>query len=276
MKPKAKGIDVSVYQKDIDYEKVKKAGYSFVMIRAGYGKYTQQKDTYFEQNYRRAKNAGLHIGAYWYSYAVTPAEAREEANTFLKVIAGKTFDYPLAFDIEDNSQRNLSVSTISAIISAFCKIIEDAGYYAILYSYASFLENKVSKAVRGRYDIWVAHFDVSTPSYDGSYGMWQYTSKGNVNGVSGKCDLDYAYKDYPSIIKSKQAKTKIPSKQEQTATTNTEEKIDKAFTAFKSQYVRVANDVIAGKYGNGQARITALKAKGYDPDIVQSIVNILV
>lgn len=197
------GIDVSHWQGSVDFTKVKAAGYSFVILNAGYGKFDNQKDERFEENYKKAKAAGLGVGAYWYSYALSSDDAKKEAECFLRVIKGKQFDYPLAFDIEDRTQSSLSSATIGQICTAFCDKVTSAGYYVSLYSYTSFLENKVPTAVRSKYDIWVANFDVQKPSYSGTYGIWQYTSTARVPGVTGNCDCNYAYKDYPAIIKAK-------------------------------------------------------------------------
>lgn len=198
-----KGIDVSKWQGVIDFEKVRSAGYSFVIINAGYGKYISQKDKFFEENYRKARAAGLGVGAYWYSYALSAAEARNEAKVFLEAIKGKVFDYPLCYDIEDSSQSKLSSAVIGDMINAFCSYLESKGYYAALYSYANFLTNKVPEQCRQKYDVWVAAFDVSKPPYNGVYGMWQFSAKGKVSGVDGDCDLDRAYKDYPAIMSDK-------------------------------------------------------------------------
>lgn len=195
------GIDVSKWQGNINFDLVKASGIKFVMIRAGYGRYSSQKDEYFEQNYKRAKAAGLGVGAYWYSYATSPAQATEEAKVFCEVIKGKTFEYPVAFDIEDKTQSGLARGTIDQIVMAFCSAMEKAGYYVSLYSYASFLNNKISASVRAKYDIWVAHFDVMTPAYNGVYGMWQNSDKYKVRGINGNVDHDFAYKDYPAIMK---------------------------------------------------------------------------
>lgn len=199
---KTMGIDVSHWQGSVDFKKAKAAGVRFVMLNAGYGRFDSQKDERFEENYKRAKAAGLGVGAYWYSYALNEEQALEEAKTFIKAITGKQFDYPVAFDIEDRTQSSLSAEKIGRIITAFCSYLEKQGYYVSLYSYVSFLENKVPASVRAKYDIWVANFDVSKPSYSGTYGMWQYTSSGSISGVTGKCDCDYAYKDYPALMKS--------------------------------------------------------------------------
>lgn len=200
-----KGIDVSKWQgNNVDFKKVKKAGYSFVMINAGYGKYAHQKDECFETNYKKAKLAGLKVGAYWYSYALTEAEAKEEAKVFIEAIKNKTFEMPIAFDIEDSSQTKLSQDTIGKIINAFCSYCESKNYFVMLYSYADFLNNKVPSSCKTKYSVWLAEFDKAKPTvYKGNYDMWQYTSKGSVSGVSGNCDCNNAYKDFTKIIKEK-------------------------------------------------------------------------
>ena len=198
-----KGIDVSHYQGHIDYNKVKAAGYEFVMINAGYGKYLHQKDPYFEVNYKNAKSAGLKVGAYWYSYAISENDAKEEAKVFKQVIKGKKFEMPVVFDIEDKVQRGISQKRIGQIVTAFCTSMEKSGYFCSLYSYADWLKSKVPLAVRKRFDVWVAHFGVSKPDYTAPHGMWQYTSAASVPGVYTRCDCNIAYKDYPTIIKNK-------------------------------------------------------------------------
>lgn len=195
------GVDVSKYQTNIDWNAVKASGIDFGIIRAGYGKVASQKDPYFEQNMKNAKAAGIACGTYWYSYAKTPDEAKQEAELFASVISGYTFEYPVVLDIEDPSQATLSKEQISAIITAFCDVMESKGYYVSLYSYASFLNDKVYPSVLENYDIWVAHTGVSRPSYTKtSYGMWQYSHKGSVNGISGEVDMNYSYKCYPDLM----------------------------------------------------------------------------
>lgn len=200
-----KGIDVSHWQgTNVDFNKVKKAGYDFVMINAGYGKYIGQKDECFETNYKKAKSAGLKVGAYWYSYALTSADAELEAKVFLEAIKGKTFEMPIAFDIEDSSQTALSQDQIGKIVKAFCSYCESKNYFVMLYSYADFLNNKVPSTYKTKYSVWLAEFDKAKPTvYKGNYDMWQYTSKGFVSGVSGNCDCNNAYKDFTKIIKEK-------------------------------------------------------------------------
>lgn len=194
-------MDVSKYQTNIDWKAVKADGIDFAMIRAGYGKVANQKDPYFEQNMKNAKAAGIACGTYWYSYATTPAEAGQEAELFASVIQGYQFEYPVVLDIEDKVQTALTKEQVSAVINAFCEVMESKGYYVSLYSYASFLNTYVYQSVLEDYDIWVAHFNVSRPSYSKtSYGMWQYSNSGNINGINGNVDLDYSYKCYPDLM----------------------------------------------------------------------------
>ena len=244
------GIDVSQWQGNINFDLVKASGIKFVMIRAGFGRYPSQKDEYFERNYKRAKAAGLGVGAYWYSYAVNAAQAVEEAKVFCEVIKGKTFDYPVAFDIEDKTQQGLAGSTIDQIVTAFCSHMEKAGYYVSLYSYTSFLNNKISASVRNRYDIWVAHFDVMRPGYNGPYGMWQNSSAYKVSGINGNVDHNFAYKDYPSIIKNngfngfKKVAVTTGSSKKPTATAATVKK--PAATKKQTVYTVVKGDTLWG------------------------------
>lgn len=199
----SKGIDVSRWQgNNVDFNKVKKAGYDFVMLNAGYGSYISQKDPTFENNYKKAKAAGLKVGAYWYSYATNSNSALTEAKTFLEAIKNKQFEMPIALDIEDSCQTSLGSNTVGQIIKTFCDYCESKKYYIMLYSFTSFLNSYVPSTYKSKYCVWLAEFDKSKPTYKGQYGMWQYTSKGSVSGVTGNCDCNYAYKDFTSIIKS--------------------------------------------------------------------------
>lgn len=253
-----KGIDVSRWQGNVDFNKVKKVGYDFVIINAGYGRYINQKDPYFEQNYKNAKAAGLGVGAYWYSYATNASEAKQEAQVFLQAIAGKQFDYPVAYDIEDTKQRGLSNSVIGDMIDAFCGHLEANGYYVCLYSYADFLNNKVPAQCKQKYDVWVAAFNVNKPPYNSPYGMWQYTSTGGVSGVNGNCDCNYAYKDYPSIIKNA-GLNKFPkpvAKKEEPK--KTEAKKPETKTEEKKPETTNTEEVFGDLNGDGKVNVTDL------------------
>lgn len=195
-----KGIDVSTWQNKIDWAKVKKAGIEFALIRAGYGRYENQIDDRFKENVNGAKAAGIPIGAYWYSYAKSASEAKQEANVFLKIIKGIKFEFPVYFDIEDNSQKDLGKNQLTEITKAFCSTVEAAGYYVGIYSSLSWLNNNLNMSALP-YDVWVAQWN-DVCQYSGNYGVWQYTSKGSVSGISGSVDMNMAYQDYPEIIKN--------------------------------------------------------------------------
>lgn len=194
------GIDVSEYQSEIDWQKVKAEGKSFAILRCGYGRYADQIDRRFEQNYKKAKAAGVHVGAYLFSYARTTDQAREEAENCLRFLRGKTFEYPIVYDVETAAQRALGKEKLSAVVRTFCEILEQNGYYVSIYASLDFLRNALSTAVTSRYDVWLAQW-ASKPTYAGAFGMWQYSATGTVNGIRGAVDLDVAYKNYPLIMR---------------------------------------------------------------------------
>ena len=207
----AKGIDVSYAQGKIDWDKVKASGLvGFVLIRAGYGREYSQVDKQFERNYSECKRLGIPVGVYWYSYATTAAEAKREAQVFLDTIKGKQFEYPIYMDLEVTEQFTLGKASCSAMVDAFLTKLEKAGYFAGLYCSTNYLNNYISDSIKSRYAIWVAQYN-KTCTYKNPYGIWQYNiagdedydiiGQGSIPGISGKCDMDYAYINYPTIIK---------------------------------------------------------------------------
>jgi GH25 family lysozyme M1 (1,4-beta-N-acetylmuramidase) len=196
-----KGIDVSVYQGQVDWQAVKASGVDFAIIRAGYGKHLSQEDKYFDTNMKNAQAAGIQCGAYWFSYALTPEDAQKEADVFYEVIKGYQFEYPVCFDYETSQQYALTPAESTAIIEAFCDRMESYGYYVSLCSYVNFLNTRIESEVFSKYDSWIAHYNVSSPQFYHSYGIWQYSCTGTVSGISAVVDLDYAYYDYPQIMK---------------------------------------------------------------------------
>lgn len=194
----AKGIDVSQWQGRIDWRRVET---DFVIIRAGYGRLTSQKDTEFEANYTGARSRGIPCGAYWFSYAVTPDDARAEADACLSVIRGKQFEYPIYYDVEDSRILSLGKSAVSSIIRAFMEKMENAGYFVGLYMSADNLPVYTDENIREKYAVWVADYDTDMPDYDGAYGMWQKSSTGKIDGINGNVDIDEAFENYPEIIR---------------------------------------------------------------------------
>lgn len=247
-----KGIDVSKWQGAIDWKKVKAAGIEFAIIRAAYG---TEADRLFETNYKNAKAAGIPVGVYLYSIADSKDEAVKEAEYLISILKGKTLEYPVAFDIEDKKQSILTRERITEVVKAFCDRMEKAGFYVCIYSMKSWLTDKLLMNKLARYDVWVAQWNKEC-TYEGNYGMWQYSDTGRVNGIDGNVDLDYAYKDYPKIIKN--------------ANLNG---FTKAVEKPKLKSINeIAQEVIDGKWGDKKTKPTRkqrLEAAGYDYDAVQ-------
>ena len=197
-----KGIDVSVHNGNIDWNRVKNAGIAFAILRAGYGRVASQKDAKFEANYAGAKAAGVPVGAYWYSYAITPDEARLEAEVCVSILRGKQFEYPIWFDLEERSALNTGKANCSAMIRAFCEVLEKAGYWVGLYTSRSVLGTHIEDDIKTRYAIWAAEWN-SKLNYSGAVGIWQYSDKGRVDGISGAVDLDEGYIDYTKLVKER-------------------------------------------------------------------------
>lgn len=247
-----KGIDVSGWQGEIDFRKVKASGIEFVIIKAGYS--TATVDT-FERNYANAKAAGLHVGAYWYSYAKTVDEGLAEAKACLKAVKGKQFDYPIFFDVEEQSQFQKGKDFCTKLVETFCGELEKNGCFTGLYMSRYFLENYISESARKKYAIWVAEYS-SKNRYKGDYGIWQYGT-GKVSGISGDCDMNIGYIDYAAIIKK--------------AGLNGYGKVEPA--APKKSVTEIAMEVIRGDWGNGDDRKNRLIKAGYDYYAVQKEVS---
>lgn len=203
-----KGIDVSSHQGLIDWAKVKASGIEFAIIRAGYGKYESQVDSRFEQNAFGALSAGLHVGVYWFSYATSPGEAKEEARLCADTIApykGK-FDFPVYFDYEYDSERYSKEQGITptqelreALAEAFCTEIEAQGWRAGVYTNNDYIKNRWRLDVLKQWEIWLADY---TGGPDISCGMQQTGSTGRVDGISGNVDTDTSFADYPALIRA--------------------------------------------------------------------------
>lgn len=190
------GVDVSEYQKEIDWEKVKKDGVEFAMIRLGYRGYADgslQLDARYEENIKAARKAGLEAGVYFVSQAVSTDEAIEEARYVLDNIRGKHVTCPVAFDMEPVAEEErigeLTAEERTAIADAFCQIIEKNGYTSMIYGNPSWLNHSIDLSYLADRNIWLAHYTGST-AYPYSHVMWQYTDRGNVEGIPGNADLN--------------------------------------------------------------------------------------
>lgn len=195
-----KGIDVSKWQGRIDWSLVKNDGIQFAMIRSTFGWGKGSEDFLFDINYENAKKVDMPVGVYHYSYARTPEEAVKEAEYCYSVIKGKTFEYPVAYDMEEAGVASLGKERVSAIAKAFCEKMESYGYYVCIYANKHWLDNYFDDEIFEKYDIWLAQW-TTKPTFEKVYGIWQKSSKGRVAGINGYVDLNEAYKHYPSIMK---------------------------------------------------------------------------
>ena len=189
-----RGIDVSRWQGDINWSKVAADDVSFVMLG------TRSKgavDPYFHDNIKEANAAGIKVGVYIYSLATTTDMAKAEADFVINLIKDYPVSYPVAFDMEDSTQGSLSKSDLAAIANAFCTRIKDAGYYPIIYANENWLANKLDMS-KMNYPVWVARYN-KMYTYNNPV-MWQATSTGSINGISGNVDIDFQFKDFSSVI----------------------------------------------------------------------------
>ncbi len=220
----AKGIDVSKWEHEtdeegnylplVDWAAIKAAGYDFVILKAGS---TQRgdvggKDPVFEMDYRDAKEAGLEVGAYFYTYAMTVEEVLKDAELCMSWLKDKQFEYPIYFDLEDPELENLGKNHLTDMCVAFICALQEEGYYSGLYVNNNWLRNILDEPrILTLFDIWYARYpslsDSETPEWDtGKYGkqlgMWQYTEEGIIDGfVNTLFDLNYSYKNYKEIMK---------------------------------------------------------------------------
>ena len=238
-------IDVSEYQGKIDWSKVKKDGIEYAIIRAG-GRYGKSGSIYPDDralsNISGALENDIKVGVYFFTQATTEEEAKEEALYTIKLIAPykNKITLPIYIDTEylaNGRHNNISKNKRTEVISAFCKTIIDNGYEAGLYGSVSWLKDRLIMSKLSAYSVWVAQYN-NKCEYSGYYDIWQYSSTGKVNGISGNVDMNIIYteyeKNYPDNIKVK------------------------------------AIDTIFGKYGNGSERVKKL---GKDYDDVQELVN---
>lgn len=190
----ARGIDVSRWQGEINWSQVAADDVSFVMLG------TRSKgavDPYFHRNIQQASAAGVKVGVYIYSLATTVEMAEAEADFVLDLIHDYPVSYPVAFDMEDSTQGNLSKEELAAIANAFCKKISDSRYYPIVYANENWLKNKLDMSLMD-YPVWVARYS-ARPSYQNPV-MWQATSTGSVKGINGNVDIDFQFKDFSGQI----------------------------------------------------------------------------
>jgi GH25 family lysozyme M1 (1,4-beta-N-acetylmuramidase) len=256
-----KGIDVSAHQGNIDWDAVKASGIEFAIIRISYGQ--SAVDAKAIRNIEECIRVGMPFGVYTYSYALNVENAINEANLVIKTLAAykNKIKFPVIIDMEDadgyKSKHGMpSNDTLVSICEKECLMFEEAGYYAAIYASKSWFDTKLNSSKLDRFDKWMAWWSSSASSkFDhNAYGLWQYSSKGTVNGISGNVDMNESFKDYPSMI-------------------NTENSSSTTSTTSKKSNEEIAQEVINGNWGNGDERKTNLTNAGYDYNAIQAIVN---
>lgn len=213
--PLCKGLDI--YDGDhetlngeylpLDWESIKAQGYDFVILKVG-SDYSGKSKT-FDMDYEGAKAAGLGVGAYYYAYSSTVSGTRNDAQEVLEWIKGKQFEYPIYYDIEENYlAENLSQDSLTEIITVFIEELQVNGYYSALYIDNNWLRNILdTQTVLDRFDIWYARYpqtenpEWNETKYGKQLSMWQFTDEGTVNGINNPVDVNYCYRDYPSLMK---------------------------------------------------------------------------
>lgn len=254
------GIDVSAWQGKINFNKVKKSGYDFAIIKAGGNDCGFYTDSRFAENYESAKKAGLKIGAYYFvNRDFSAKNAKKLAEVFYDIVKNKTFDLPLFIDIETTpTTAKVSVTTG---INIFCSYLRAKGYKAGVYASAvsGFVERIDTRFLNACIYKWVASYSYKPTDVgkNNGYCIWQKSSTGKVNGINGNVDINECYVDFKSV----------------TNTNNKTLTIDNIHNKYYNLYKHYASEVISGKFGNGTERKNKLVSLNIDYNYCQSIVN---
>ena len=250
-----KGIDVSQWQGNIDWQSVKSAGVQFAMLRAGYGR--NHLDTKFHGNAQGAVAAGIPIGLYWFSYALNVEMARKEAQYAVELAKKYKITWPIAYDLEYDTVSyalkngvTITKSLATQMAKAFCEEIKRLGYLPMVYTNLDYL-NRYFDRSQLPYDLWYAQYAPAASVADKE--IWQYSSKGSVPGIAGNVDMNHGYKDYGNGGGSKPDPEPVPKPNTPTGTT-----------------LDLAVAVMQGKYGTGKDRENALGTRFQE---VQNFIN---
>ena len=186
-------VDISEFQQGINFNKMKNDGIKAVIIRAGYGRESSQKDSMFESHYKNAKSENMMIGVYWYSYADSVGDAEKEAKACLECINNKSLDMPIYYDLEDNSQTKLGKAKLTEIAERFCETIKKSNYRAGVYANLNWFNNYLDyDKLKAKYSIWLAQYnDKAELDCD----IWQNHSTGRVSGYGGNIDTNIIYNE---------------------------------------------------------------------------------
>ena len=194
-------LDVSRWQGRIDWDTVKASNkVDGVMLRAlGSKNGTPYLDPLFEANYAACTRLGIPAGAYYYSCAVTAAQRDAELALLHDALKGKRFQLPVAIDVEDARLRALTPDALSTLVAGAAKQLEAWGLYAMVYTYSSFTDTALNMDTLDPFDLWLADYRGKRPAR--KHGLWQYTSKGRVPGISGPVDLSRTDRNYPALLR---------------------------------------------------------------------------
>ena len=236
------GIDISQHQGVVDWNKIK-SQINFAILRLGWigNKENHTLDTQFERNYSECKRLGIPVGIYVYCYSNCEETARSGANWTLQQLQGKNIDLPVYIDMEDDSIAGTGKDNLTNICIVFNTIIEKAGFWAGVYANRNWYDNYLNKEeIKKRYTTWIATYCDGIDKYKGEYDIWQNSSKGRIDGISGNVDTNYMYRDLIGEISNNKVQHMTNQVQE------------------TKSIVDLANEVIAGKYGDGEQRKQAL------------------
>jgi len=242
-----KGIDVSKYQGTIQWDKVK-PNIDFAILRCGFGSdIARQDDVCFERNVAECERLNIPFAVYLYSYATTEQKIDSEIAHTLRLI-GSHKPFCVYFDMEDNSTTKLGKAKLTAFAKRFCEGIKAKGFKVGVYANENWCKNylDVAELHKCGYSIWCAKYASANPKIAAPYDIWQYSSKGRVDGINGNVDMNYMYNDVRNVTVS---------------------------TPIKKTVSELAQEVLAGKWGNGQERKEKLTQAGYDYNAVQKEVN---
>ena len=199
-----RGIDVSDYQANINWDEVK-SQIGFAILRLGWigNKNNHTLDKKFERNYSECKRLGIPVGVYVYNYCNKEETAEAGAKWTLEHLKGKTLELPVYIDMEDNTIASLGKDKLTEIVFKFNQVIESAGYWAGVYANRNWFDNYLNKdIIKKRFTTWIAHYGTSEDKYKGEYDIMQYTSSGKVNGINGNVDMNNMYRDLVTEIKA--------------------------------------------------------------------------
>ena len=293
-----KGIDVSEFQGNINWDKVKADGIEFAILKLGniYDYDANYKDSKFDTNYKNARANGIKIGAYIYNYCNTIDTLKKGLEWAIKKLEGKELDLPFYLDMEDKDIQGETKASLTEQCNEFAKYVESKGYRAGVYANVNWLKNELNPNDFDKdISVWVAQY-YKECQYTGKYDIWQYASNGKVSGISGNCDMNYLYNEdiikepgstentdkksvdelAQEVIDGKWGDGEDRKKRLEAAGYNynaVQDRVNEMLAKPKKSITEVAKDVINGKYGNGDNRKKKLEAEGYDYDEVQAKVN---